>query len=116
MTFLGAEIASEKHIQFEQPDSGSLLIKVTSDGTVSEARSLHKEQEDFWCEDGRLWVSDVDRTTSVWAVARGRDNTGFSRADDGSLVAEFDSRGGGLVFLIPAYASVTSHFRWEAVD
>ena len=115
-TFFQSELASEGPVGIEQPDSESLVVKVTSDGIDSATRSLQRAQNDFWCEDGKLWVSDVDKTLRVWAVARGRDNIGFSKADDGSLLSEFDSKGGGLVFFIPVYGAVTSYFRWRAVE
>ena len=115
-TFLGSEIRSEGYVQLEQLDSEWLVVTVISGGADSATRSLQREQDDFWCEGGKLWISDVDKTLRVWAVFRGRDNTGFSKADDGSLLAEFDSKGGGLVLLIPVYGAVNSYFRWQAVD
>jgi hypothetical protein len=114
--FLGSEPDGEASVQIVQPDSELLVIKTISGGVESAVRSLHRSQNDFWCEDGMLWITDVDKSLRVWAVFKGRDNTGFSKGDDGSLIAEFDSKGGGLVLLIPVYGAVNSYFRWRAID
>lgn len=114
--FLVSDHTSDGYVQIEQSDSESLVVTLFLGEAESATRTLHREQNDYWCEDGKLWITDVDKTLRVWAVARGRDNTGFSKADDGSLLAEFDSKGGGLVLLIPVYGAVSSYFRWQAVD
>jgi hypothetical protein len=81
---------------------------------VERGRYEWKEGEDYRCEDGWLVLSNTKVIPLGVIVAN---TTGrFTLARDGSLVVERREEGGGVVLVVPAYASIRDWLLYRRLD
>ena len=85
---------------------------------------LNRSSGDFSCDGGRLWISRIEWADPDGGIAviigRSKDNFGFTKTADGSLLAELNSSAGGALLLggvvpIPVTGKDRDYVLWRSV-
>jgi hypothetical protein len=93
-----------KAITIAQPDANRILVStIDREGVVSFSHTFERENGDFWCDEGKIWVPVP---YPGWGFDWD-DKAGFNKTTDGSLVAEdhhWDFNGKTVKYILwPAY-------------
>jgi len=84
---LRTDLLGNKAIAVAQPNATTVVVTaveatgVYAEG-VSKSRTFNLENDDFWCDEGKIWFPRGGR---MWAKSK----IAFTTAADGSLVAEY---------------------------
>jgi len=82
-----------------------------------DTRTLSRELGHFVCEDGKIWISDTSWGAHIIAAGRVKTRIGLAKVEDGSLVGEIQSSGGGVVFLVvPFKFSSEDYVVWSLFE
>ena len=122
---LGLEAAPDSFsISHESKDT--IVITTFASEEVSESRAVYSRSSgDYTCDLGRLWISkttllDPDGGIGV-IIARVKEKFGFSRTEDGSLLAEHHGGGAGVMLVfgivpIPSAATGNDYALWRPIN
>jgi hypothetical protein len=104
---------------------GSDRIVFTSPTSAgdSENQTVYSQSAgEFSCDDGRLWISKstiLEPNAGIGVViSRFKEKFGFSKTEDGSLLAEYYGKGGGVMLLlmvvpIPSAGTGNDYVLWQ---
>ena len=89
------------YVVISQSEADEIEVTAHSRQKVYETHTLSRELGHFECEDGRIWIADTAwGGPHIVLVGRVNYRIGLAKAEDGSLVGEIQSDGGGVAFLV----------------
>jgi len=119
------EVSGGGHISISQPDSMRVRIEANTANKGEMVREMRRDS-DYTCSDGRLWISGSTWSNPTdagggFVVARSKWRASLAKAEEGSLLAEVHSSGGGVFFLfgfipIPGGGDGTDYLMWPESD
>lgn len=105
------------YVVVSQSGADEIRTTIHSENKVYDTRTFSRELGHFVCEDGKIWITQIDWGADLFAVGRVKARIGLAKAEDGSLIGEIQSSGAGVALLVvPFKFSSEDYVRWNLFD
>ena len=103
---LYVEYRGDTPVEIAQPNANTIIVTAIDATGSANLHSFDRDEGDFRCDEGKIWFPAAGAAALAKWVAK----TGFSKATDGSLVAEdhtVDVNGKSIMFYLwPVFITV----------
>ena len=109
------EIGEASHVEIFQENPNDIKVIAFSGNEILVEQLFSVEEQDFSCESGYIeFIGERECETADGVMACATPETHLIRNNRGDLIVKTNSRGFGLVYLIPVYVSQWLWYRFES--
>ena len=109
------EIGEVSHVEIFQENPNDIKVIAFSGNEILAEQFFSAEKNDFSCESGYIeFIGERECGTGAGVMACATPETHLIKNNRGDLIVKTNSRGFGVVYLIPVYVSEWHWYRFES--